>query len=249
MALPIQDNLAAFRLGRRFAVEPEANAPLLPKPIESFDTIVARRVEELTRYQNAAYATRYAQFVEQIRRAEQTIAPGMEALATTVARGLFKLMAYKDEYEVARLYTNGAFVRQLTDAFGPQTKLRFHMAPPFLGKRDRDSGLPTKSTFGPWMMLALQGMVRMKSLRGTAFDPFSYTVERRQERALIEDYREGILRILDRLTPATLSLAVDYARVAESIRGYGHIKAASVEAAHKRFAAIEAAFEATTKTI
>jgi indolepyruvate ferredoxin oxidoreductase len=156
-------------------------------------------------------------------------------------------MAYKDEYEVARLYSDGTFARQLADRFGTETRLRFHMAPPLLAKRDRDTGLPAKSTFGPWMLPVLRTLARLKGLRGTAFDPFGYASERRQERALADTYRNGLLRILERLTPETLPLAVDYARIAGTIRGYGHVKAANIAAAEKRFAAIEAQIEALSR--
>ena len=145
--------------------------------------MIARRVAFLTDYQNAAYATRYSDLVAKARAAEEQKTPGRTGLAEAVARNLFKLMAYKDEYEVARLYTDGTFTKQIEQTFEPGSlRFEFHLAPPLLARVDKITGEPRKMSFGPWMMKAFGLLRRFKGLRGTAFDPFGYTAERRTER-------------------------------------------------------------------
>jgi indolepyruvate ferredoxin oxidoreductase len=147
-----------------------------------------------------------------------------------VARNLFKLMAVKDEYEVARLYTDGSFARELARQFGSYDRLEFHLAPPILGRRDAD-GRPRKSSFGPWMMTGFQLLARLKGLRGTAFDLFGHTAERRLERQLLADYERDIDLIAGRLAPDRLEAAAALASVPVLIRGYGHVKHASIKRA------------------
>ena len=197
-------NKAAFQWGRRAAVEP-AVVEALVKPApdatsdartlsQSFDEMVARRVAFLTAYQNAAYAARYRRLVEKAQAAEAARAPGKTGLAEAVARYLFKLMAYKDEYEVARLYSDGAFVKQVNSELGGE-HLRFHLhlAPPLLARRDKATGEPKKMTFGPWIFPLFALLAKFKFLRGTAFDPFGYSTERKTERALVARLR-GVAR-------------------------------------------------------
>jgi indolepyruvate ferredoxin oxidoreductase len=145
-----------------------------------------------------------------------------------VALNLGKLMSYKDEYEVARLYSDPAFLKRLEAEFEDGYKLRLNLAPPILGRRNA-RGEPVKSEFGPWMFRVLRWLARMRKLRGTALDPFGRTEERRMERRLIADYREMIEGVLGDLSPATLPLAVDLAGLPDQVRGFGHVKRRSVE--------------------
>lgn len=239
-------NRQAFELGRRAAHDPgalaaalaEAKAPTEARRIsQTLDEIVARRSDFLTGYQNAAYAARYRDLVEKVRTKEASVLPGQSALAEAVARYLFKLMAYKDEYEVARLYSDGAFRRQLAATFekdgasGQKLRLEFHLAPPLLARRDPATGLPRKMSFGPWMMGAFGLLAKLKGLRGTAFDIFGYTQERRTERKLIADYEALIAEILDKLTPQSHALCIALAAIPEKIRGFGHVKERHLTAA------------------
>ena len=156
---------------------------------QTLDDVLRDRSERLVAYQNQAYADRYRKLVESVRVAEVQQAPGRQPkLALAVARYAYKLMAYKDEYEVARLYTDGSFERKLKQAFDGDVKLQFHLAPPILGRRDPVSGHLRKQPFGPWVFTAFKTLARFKGLRGTALDVFGMTAERREERALIEDY-------------------------------------------------------------
>ena len=239
-------NVAAFRWGRRAAADPAAVEALAkPKEVDearqisqSFDEMVGRRVVFLTAYQNAAYAARYRVLVEKVKAAEAAKAPGKCGLSEAAARYLFKLMAYKDEYEVARLYTDGAFAKQVKAAFDGDLKFEFHLAPPLLARRDKETGLPRKMTFGPWMMGAFKWLARMKFLRGTALDPFGYSAERKTERKLIADYETTLTEILARLTSENHHIAVGLAAIPEKIRGFGHVKARHLEAAKADEAAL-----------
>ncbi|MCD9032643.1 indolepyruvate ferredoxin oxidoreductase family protein [Luteimonas sp. Y-2-2-4F] len=199
----------------------------------SLDELVARRVAFLTDYQNAKYARRYADLVARVRNAEAERAPGSTDLAEAVARCFFKLMAYKDEYEVARLYTSGEFARRLSQQFEGDYTLRFHLAPPLLAKKN-DRGELQKREYGPWVFKAFGVLARLRGLRGTPLDPFGYTGERRTERRLIEDYARTIDGLLDRLDAGNLRLAVEIASVPEQIRGYGHVKEAHLHRARAR---------------
>ncbi|MGD9913323.1 MAG: indolepyruvate ferredoxin oxidoreductase family protein [Rhizobiaceae bacterium] len=226
-------NVAAFRWGRRAAHEPAFVQGMLGEgeasaaKAETLDEMVARRVEFLTAYQNAAYAARYAERVAAMRAAEARVAPGSTAVTQAVARYLFKLMAIKDEYEVARLYTDGAFQRQLSKEFAGFERLEFHLAPPILARRHAD-GRPRKSRFGPWMMRGFRVLAALKGLRGGVFDLFGYTAERRMERMLLASYETDLDLIQTQLTAGKIEAAQALASVPELIRGYGHVKQASV---------------------
>jgi indolepyruvate ferredoxin oxidoreductase len=196
----------------------------------TLDEAIARRSAFLVDYQDAAYAARYTGFVAQVREAENIRAPGSTALTEAVARYLFKLMAYKDEYEVARLYTSGEFRRQLEQQFEGDYTLQFHLAPPLLAKRNARGEL-VKRAYGPWMLRAFGVLAKLKFLRGGVFDAFGRTAERRMERQLIEDYRATVTGLLDTLDPDRLPLAVRIASLPEQIRGYGHVKERHLHAA------------------
>jgi indolepyruvate ferredoxin oxidoreductase len=245
-------NVAAFRWGRRAALDLAAveklAAPTVSDPAlslsQSFDEMVARRVAFLTDYQNAAYAARYRAFVEKARAAEAERAPDKCGLAEAVARYLFKLMAYKDEYEVARLYSDEAFVRQVRETFdGDNLRLHVHLSPPLLGPTDK-AGRPRKITFGPWMFGVFRLLARLKGLRGTAFDIFGYTAERRTERKLIADYETMLDEVLPKLTPDNHHVAVGLAAIPEKIRGFGHVKMRHLAAAKADEAALLEQFRA-----
>ena len=242
----VDSNLRAFEWGRRAAhdlasVEHAAKAPQPVRP-QTLDEIVARRVEFLAGYQNAAYAARYRVLVEKMRKAEAERAPGCRGLTEAVARNAFKLMAYKDEYEVARLYTDGNFLRRLNEQFEGDFKLRFHLAPPLVAPRDPATGHLQKRRYGGSMMSAFKLLAKLRFLRGTPFDIFGYTAERRGERRLVADYAALMGEISTTLTPANHALALDLARIPERIRGYGHVKEANLAAAKRDEAGLLATF-------
>jgi indolepyruvate ferredoxin oxidoreductase len=212
---------------------------------ESFEETVERRVKFLTAYQNAAYARRYRALVDKAKAVEADLAPGKCGLAGAVARYLFKLMAYKDEYEVARLYTDGAFLKQVAGTFGGDNlRFEFHLAPPLLARRDKETGLPRKMSFGPWLLPAFRVLAKFKFLRGTVLDPFGRSLERRTERALISEYENMIDEVLARLTPDNHHLAVGLAVIPEKIRGFGHVKQRHLAAAKADEAALLEQFRA-----
>ncbi|QYY27728.1 indolepyruvate ferredoxin oxidoreductase family protein [Cupriavidus pinatubonensis] len=235
----IDSNKAAFEWGRMCAHDMSrvpvraANAQViqfLRKP--SLDDLLARHVEFLTGYQNRAYAAQYESFIDCVRIAESVT--GGTRLTEAVARSLFKLMAYKDEYEVARLHTGAAFRKQIESMFEGNVRLVHHLAPPLFAKKN-DKGELVKGTYGPWMRSAFGVLAKFKGLRGTAFDPFGYTEERKEERALIAEYRRGIEALLPKLSAQNLELALEIARLPMDIRGYGHIKARNVAAVRTRW--------------
>jgi indolepyruvate ferredoxin oxidoreductase len=182
--------------------------------------------------------------VDKVRTAEAATVKGSTGLAEAVARYLFKLMAYKDEYEVARLYTDGRFAEALHKAFKGKAKLTFHLAPPLLARRDPVTGHLRKRTFGPWMMPAFKLVARFKALRGTPFDIFGRSEERRRERRLITEYRQTIDELVSSLTPDNHALAVEIASLPEHIRGFGHVKERHLEEVSAREAELRAAYRA-----
>jgi indolepyruvate ferredoxin oxidoreductase len=208
------------------------------------DDIVVRRVEFLTAYQNAAYARRYSDAVAAVTAAETALIPGEHSLAETVAKALFKLMAYKDEYEVARLHVDSGFLDGIREQFDGAVKIHFHMAPPLLAARDETTGHLKKRTYGSWMRLAFHLLARLRGLRGTPFDTFGRTAERRLERRLIEDYLEMLQRLIAALDRGTHAVAIEIAALPLTMRGFGHVKEASVTAALKRQAELLRRLEA-----
>jgi indolepyruvate ferredoxin oxidoreductase len=208
--------------------------------------MVAQRVEFLTAYQNAAYAQSYREFVEQVHNAEAALGDcaAAQPLSRAVARYLFKLMAYKDEYEVARLHTDAAFVNKINALFEGDFKVRHHLAPPLLARKS-SAGELQKSSYGPWVRSAFALLVPLKVLRGTAFDVFGYSEERRSERALIAQYRQDIASLLPTLHASRLDAAVAFASVPEQIRGYGHVKARHLAAARTQWDLLLARYHQT----
>jgi indolepyruvate ferredoxin oxidoreductase len=245
-------NQAAFRWGRRAAVDlaaiealakPDRPAETL-KLSESLDEMVARRVAFLTDYQNASYAARYRARVERTRAVETGKLPGKSELTEAVARYLFKLMAYKDEYEVARLHAEHTWRQVKQEVAGENLRLEFHLAAPTFARRDPATGELRKMSVGPWLMPVFRALAKLKFLRGTPFDPFGYTADRRTERALIDDYEAMLDEILDKLAANNHHLAIALASIPEKIRGFGHIKERNLKAAKADEAALLEQFRA-----
>ncbi|HEX3163328.1 MAG TPA: indolepyruvate ferredoxin oxidoreductase family protein [Pseudolabrys sp.] len=248
-------NISAFRYGRRAAVDPKALEALIePRPQQQNDSVklsqsfaetVERRAAFLTGYQNENYARRYRNLVEKVRTVEAEKAPGQCGLAEAVARYLFKLMAYKDEYEVARLYSETSFLDRVKSNFdGDRLRLEFHLAPPLFARRDPQTGEPKKMSFGPWMLKVFAALAKFKFLRGTMFDPFGYTAERKMERRLVADYEILLEEIVEQLTPNNHRMAVGLAMIPEKIRGFGPVKQRHLAAAKAEEAALREQFKA-----
>jgi indolepyruvate ferredoxin oxidoreductase len=210
------------------------------KQTRTLDELIAHRSEFLVNYQDGAYAERYMGIVRQVRAAEDAAASGSSELTEAVAKNLFKLMAYKDEYEVARLYSDSIFANQVADNFDGDVRLSFYLAPPLFARRDTTTGQLRKREYGGWMMHAFRLLAGLKVLRGTMFDPFGYSAERRNERRMVDDYEATILGRLSRLQPGQIPTLAKLASLPESIRGYGHVKDAAIEKAAAERKRIEA---------
>lgn len=240
----VEANKQAFRAGRRAAVDETIALEAPAKAEPTLQELVRDRVEFLTAYEDEAYAHRYQTVVQEVRAAETQCVPGSMKLALAVAQSLSRLMAYKDEYEVARLYTSGEFEADLRRQFQDGGKLRFHLAPPLLARKDPVSGEPRKMSFGPWVFHLFKILVKLRGLRGGPFDIFGHTTERRMERNLIEEYEDLIRRLLRDLDPGNHALAVEIARLHDDIRGYGHIKQQAISRVKAREAELLVQFTA-----
>jgi indolepyruvate ferredoxin oxidoreductase len=246
-------NKAAFQWGRRAAVDlsavSEAARPQHGKPAHhtlstTIDEVIARRKAQLTDYQNAAYVARYTKLVDRVRAAEAQVMPGITLLTEAVARGYYKLLAYKDEYEVARLYTDSDFLKRVDEQFEGDYSLVFHLAPPMLADKDPQSGELQKKSYGPWMLKAMRMLTKFRHLRGGALDPFARSHDRKLDRQLIADYEQLIDEMLRGLELANHETAVELAALPEQIRGFGHVRERYLAQAKKREAALLAAFQA-----
>ena len=256
----VEMNLSAFDWGRRTAADRNAVerrvAPGIassievapPRERETLESVIERRATFLVNYQDAAYAGRYRAFVERVQAAERSRAKGMRGLAEAVARGYFKLLAYKDEYEVARLHAAPEFRRRIEAAFEGDYTLEFHLAPPLFARRDPETGEPRKARYGPWMMRVFAVLARFKGLRGTMLDPFGYTQERRRERGLIERYEQVASSLIDDLDHTNHAIAVEIASLPDRIRGFGHVKARSIEEAERREAELLGRFRTAVES-
>jgi indolepyruvate ferredoxin oxidoreductase len=223
-------NIAAFRWGRRAAHDPQSVRALVDGGGErkaeappDLDTVIEQRAAFLTRYANRSYGERYRSRVASARAAEEKARPGSTAFADAVARNLFRLMAIKDEYEVARLFTGAEFERGLRDQFETWDHLEYHMAPPIMARRDAGGAL-RKSAFGPWFRRALGVVAALRPIRGTAVDPFAYTAERRKERRWLSTYEADVDALIRDMSPERLDLSTEFAGIPSVIRGYGHVK-------------------------
>lgn len=239
----VQLNQQAFLWGRRAAHDLAAVEKLAaPKVVEAphcstLEEIVADRMQRLNDYQNAAYAERYRELVEHVRKADTD---AQQRLSKAVARYYFKLLAYKDEYEVARLYSDATFRKQLEAQFEGDYQLQFHVAPSWLSKPDAVTGQPRKRSFGPWMLKAFGVLARFKFLRGSVLDPFGHSAERRLERELIEEYEANVAYLLAELNAGNYRTAVALAEIPEQIRGYGHVKEAALAKAREQATQLKA---------
>ncbi|MEH6757405.1 MAG: indolepyruvate ferredoxin oxidoreductase family protein [Parasphingorhabdus sp.] len=232
----VKNSMAAFEWGRLAAHDMGTIKTALggkkvsrKEAVEDIDGLISQRTEELVAYQDAAYADRYRTLTDRARAAEMTLATEPGELTRAVAWNFYKLLAYKDEYEVARLYTDGRFEKRISEVFEGDYKIEFNMAPPLLAKRDPSNGLPRKRSFGPWMMFALRILTKFKKLRGSTLDPFGYQAERRKERAMARDYEQNINEICAQLNAKNYLKAVAAASVPEGIAGYGYVKDKSIE--------------------
>lgn len=238
----IENNKAAFEWGRLCAHDLDqvpvrtVNAQAGPQVIQftrkpSVEELVGQHAAFLTNYQSRAYAAQYEAFIGKVKQAE--LMAGSNRFTEAVARSLFKLMAYKDEYEVARLHSGADFRKQIEDMFEGPVRLVHHLAPPLFAKKNANGEL-VKRAYGPWMHSAFGALAKFRRLRGTAFDPFGYTAERRKERAAIGEYRDAIEALLPSLSEQNIDLALEIARLPQEVRGYGHVKESQAAAARIR---------------
>jgi indolepyruvate ferredoxin oxidoreductase len=226
----------AEALGARATAE---SAPAIPPSLEE---LVADRRTRLLDYQNEALAGRFAARIETAKAAEAARAPGCEGLAAAVARGYFKLLAYKDEYEVARLLSAPGFAAEIAAQFEGPYRVHYHLAPPLIARRDPASSHLLKRQFGPWLGGVMKFVAGFKGLRGGPFDPFGRSAERRQERRLIADYEALTDELFAKLGTANHGIAVELAALPEAIRGFGHVKDANLALAKAREAELLAHF-------
>ena len=250
-AVAVEKNKQAFDWGRRAALDPELlrRAPdaqpirFLPRP--SLESRIEKRKAFLSSYQNAQYAETYTEFVARVQSAEQALGQGLR-LTEAVMRGLFKLMAYKDEYEVARLHTDREFLDQIARDFEPGYRIAHYLAPPLLSRRNLRGEL-IKRRFGPWVRPLMSMLAALRFLRGSPLDVFGYTEERRAERALIAQYRDCIESLLSDLSAENLELAIQIAAIPDSIRGYGHVKERHLQTARGRWTSLMQQWEGLPK--
>jgi len=236
----VASNQLAFSLGRLAAGNPQAleqlrSAHADAQEDETLEALIARAVAHLHGYQNAAWSSRFEALVRKVQQREATLQRGDGSLPFTrnAARSLLKLMSYKDEYEVARLYTDGAFMQKLSEQFEGDLKLEFHMAPPLLS-RPKNGQAPAKIRLGAWMLPAMKWLARGKALRGTVFDVFGHTQERKLERELIARFEARLDELLAELSPENQTLAAQIAALPLSVRGFGHVKLANLALARGR---------------
>jgi indolepyruvate ferredoxin oxidoreductase len=226
----LEQNRTAFRWGRHAALDPELlerfaePVPTLQPMAETLDEVISCRERFLEGYQSTKYASRYRALVERVKEAEGRMRPGSTVLADTVARSYFKLLAYKDEYEVARLHAKTTFLNDARSKFAGKAKLKFYLSPPLIARLDPETGRPRKYEFGGWILPVFRVLASLSFLRGTPLDPFGYSAERRADRRLIVDFESLLARILEEMDPSRLELAIELARLPQSIRGYGPVK-------------------------
>jgi indolepyruvate ferredoxin oxidoreductase len=243
-------NISAFRWGRRAAEDPQfvrdrvnvaRDDSATHQLSQTLDEVIDRRRQFLADYQNAAYADRYGRQIARIKKAEETVSGEAADVTEAAARGLFKLMAVKDEYEVGRLYSDGNFAVQLASQFESWDKLEFHMAPPAISQKD-DKGHLKKRRFGPWMMTLFAVLASMRRLRGTVIDPFAYQSERRIDRQLLRDYERRVQEVAEKLDLSNREAAARLLDYPESIRGFGHVRAQSISKIQGKLPDLIAAF-------
>ncbi|MEM1050163.1 MAG: indolepyruvate ferredoxin oxidoreductase family protein [Pseudomonadota bacterium] len=243
----VDKNIQAFRAGRVLGHDAKAFdtlfTPATKREDQPLDERIAFLAHELAAYQNDAYAARFTAAIDKVKAADEAFGQGSMRLTRNAAENLYKLMAYKDEYEVARLYSDPKFIADLSAQFDNVKKLKVMLAPPMLSPTDPATGRPKKRAFGPWVFTAFKALTKMRGLRGTRFDPFGYTEERRKERALIETFEADLKRIVGAIGAVPYGLAAELARVPDMIRGYGPVKETNMEKAAARRASLLARFE------
>ncbi len=248
----VEQNLLAIGLGRGMANE-ESFAENILRPARdatqslshNLDEVIERRVALLRAYQNSAYSDSYRSLVDRVRQADEATGNGDHRLSEAVARNYAKLMAYKDEYEIARLYTNGDFARALKRQFSGRLKVKIHLSPPIISRLDPATGRPKKRAFGRWILGLFHILAATRWLRGTPFDPFGYSAERKAERQLIADYRARVDWLLKGLRAENYDLAVEIANVPDTIRGFGPVKMENIEKAKAHEADLVARYDGT----
>lgn len=247
----VRMNQDAFHWGRKAALDlasvEQAAAPAQPRPPHhrlstSLDETIARRVDELTAYQNRRYAERYASLLRRIQEAEFRQVPQQSALTEAVARGYHKLLAVKDEYEVARLFCETGFLDRLSAQFEGDYRLVLHLAPPLWAKAGPGGDAPRKRPYGPWALRAMAVLAKLRPLRGTVLDPFRFSEDRRLDRALLAEYEMALEEVATGLTPANHAVAVEIARLPDHVRGYGPIRQRHARHARRRGESLLAAF-------
>ena len=233
-------NLGAFRLGRQTFLKKD-NIYKLVKSSEiendseklslNFDEKVSRRYEYLIKYQNEGYAKKYVELIDIVKQCEEKLKIKKKSLSNAVTLNYFKLMAYKDEYEVSRLYTDPQFKRKISESFEGNFKIYLHLAPPLFSKKNSATGEPEKIKIGPWLFHLMKIIASLKFLRGTIFDPFGHLKERKNERKLIKNYHDRIIEITSKLKLSNYETACQIASIPEKIRGFGHVKENNINTA------------------
>ncbi|SIQ14908.1 indolepyruvate ferredoxin oxidoreductase family protein [Marinobacterium stanieri] len=254
----IDRNKQAFGWGRLAATDrdyvmsllsPEAREKPITPEKETLEQLVERRMKHLTEYQDAAWANEYKQLVEQTRTAELSLGKDDLSLTRTVAQQLFRLMSYKDEYEVARLFTQTDFLKEVEQTFEGDYRINFNLAPPVLGGKKDAKGRPMKRQFGPWMLKALKVLAPLKGLRNSPFDPFRFSADRKLDRALLAEYRELLNRLAKELNANNYEFALELAELPSDIRGYGPVREQAAEAAAEKRKHLVKAFETGQATL
>jgi indolepyruvate ferredoxin oxidoreductase len=251
-------NQRVFKIGRLMAHDPDAVKTLLEQGATTpewevlsatTDELISRREADLVAYQSKSYAKKFTKLIDKVREAEAKLAGDSDEITQAAARYLYKLMAYKDELEVARLYTDGTWANEVKENFSGDYKIKFHMAPPLISKRDPITGQLKKREFGEWMLSALKVASKFKRLRHTPLNPFGYSSERKEDKALLKQYKAVLNQIITGLTEENKEVALEMARVPEFVRGYGHVRTESVEVAEGRWKTLDDHFKNPMKVI
>ncbi|RLA21323.1 MAG: indolepyruvate ferredoxin oxidoreductase family protein [Gammaproteobacteria bacterium] len=245
-------NQRVFKIGRLMAHEPEKVNTLMEQgtPVPEWEALSAtteelikRRESDLVNYQNSSYAQKYTALINQVRNAEKNLEDDSDKITEAAARNLYKLMAYKDEFEVARLYTNGEWKKQIEENFSGDYEIKFHMAPPLISTRDPITGHLKKREFGGWMLTALEFATKFKGLRNSALNPFYNSPERKEDRAVLTHYEAVLARIINELSEENREVALEMARAPEKIRGYGHVRTENIKSAMQHWEVLDKKFK------
>lgn len=251
-------NQRVFKIGRLMAHDPDAVKVLLEQGATipewevlsaSTEELISRREKDLVAYQSKSYAKKFTRLINRVREAEAKLNGDSDEITAAAARYLYKLMAYKDELEVARLYTDGTWEKQIKENFSGDYKIKFHMAPPLISKRDPITGQLKKREFGGWMLSALKIVSKFKGLRNTPLNPFGYSAERKEDKELLSQYESVLKQIISDLNEENKEIALEMAKVPEFIRGYGHVRTQNIEVAQGRWTTLDEQFKNPMKII